>query len=178
MRAKTISKQCYVFDFDDTIIQSDAKIHIIKNGKRINSLNAEQHKTYKLKKGEIQDFSDLYDPRILMQAKKYKMWPELERISNLIKMGDNIGLYILTARSSKSQLPIFNFLKREKICIDLEHVITVGNDDGNYINTSILKKDVLQAIKYDYDLLYFFDDCKKNIKQANLISGIRTRLID
>lgn len=178
MRAKTIQKVCYVFDFDDTIVQTDAKIHITKDGRRIKSLDSVDHAKYKIKKGELEDFSDLFDPRILMAGRKYKMWPELERISNRIKMGDDIGLYILSARSPKSQFPIYNFLKREKIVIDLDHIITVGNDNGLAIDTSVLKKEVLLAINEDYDELYFYDDSAKNIQQANKVPGIRTRLID
>jgi len=178
MRAKTVNTQAYCFDFDETIVQTDAKIHIVKNGKRIKSLDSNEHKLHKLKKGESEDYSDLADPRILMKGRKYKMWPELERISNLKKMGDDIGLYIITARSEKSKFPIFNFLKREKILIDLNHVITVGNDDGIHINTAVLKKDVLEDIKKDYDEIFFFDDYEENIKQANKISGIKTRLIE
>lgn len=178
MRARTVLRTCYVFDFDDTIVQTDAKVHIIKNGKRIKSLDSAEHKENSLNPGETEDFSDLFDPRILMAGRKYKMWPELERISNYKKMGSKDELYILTARSPKSHYPIFNFLKREKIDIKLDNIITVGNDSGLDISTPVAKKEVLQDISNDYDVVYFYDDCEKNIQQANTVPGIRTKLID
>lgn len=178
MRARTVNRTAYCFDFDDTIVKTDAKIHIIKNGKRVKSLNSEQHKQYNLNPDESENFEDLFDPRILMAGRKYKMWPELERVSNLKNMGNSYELFIVTARSPKSKFPIYNYLKRENINIPLDNIITVGNDDGIHINTPIEKRNVLQSISNDFDMVYFFDDCEKNIYQANKVPGIRTKLID
>jgi hypothetical protein len=87
-------------------------------------------------------------------------------------------IFILTARSPKAQLPIWNLLTREGIEIPLENVITLGNDDGSYYDIAKAKKKVLTKFAEDYDKVLFFDDSEKNIELANSIPGIKSRLID
>jgi hypothetical protein len=63
-----------VFDFDDTLVKTDAKIHIYINNKKIKSLTPAEYNFYKPKPNETLDFSDFSDARIIMAGKKYKMW--------------------------------------------------------------------------------------------------------
>lgn len=180
MRARTINQsKAYIFDFDDTLVKTDAKVHIIKDGRRIKSLTPEEYNFYHPKPDETTDMSDFIDPRIIMNAKKYKMWPALQNIDMAKKQGrSDSDIFILTARSPKAQLPIYNFLKREKIDIPLENIITLGRDDGKYYDIPAAKKKVLKTFADEYDKVIFFDDSHKNIELANQIPGIKTRLID
>lgn len=182
MRAKTIftlKSKAYIFDFDDTLVQTDAKIHIYKNGKYDRSLTPEEYNFYIPKPGEEKDVSDFIDPRLILNATKYKMWPALENIYNAKKMGrSNSEIYILTARSSKAQLPIQTFFIRNNIKLDLDHIITVGTDDGKKINIPKNKEIVLRELVKEYDEVFFFDDSEQNIHLANKIPGVKTRLID
>jgi hypothetical protein len=114
-----------------------------------------------------------------MDAKKYKMWPALKNIDMAKKSGrSNSELYILTARSPKAQLSIHAFLKRERIDLPLENVITLGRDDGNYYDIAGAKKKVLSDLADQYDKVLFFDDSHKNIELASKIPGIKSRLIE
>ena len=140
MRARLINKRvAYVFDFDETLVKTDAKIHIYINNKKIKSLTPAEYNFYKPNPTETLDFSDFSDPRIILAGKKYKMWPAIENISNARKMGrSDSDIFILSGRPPKSQLAIYNFLKRNKIDIELDNVITVSNDDG--IDVSIAEE--------------------------------------
>jgi len=181
-RAKPVFSKCYVFDFDDTLVQTDAKIHIIRGGRRIKSLTPEEFNKYTLKPDEVVDAEDFADPRFIINATKYKMWPILNAINMKNKMGkDIIYIYILTARDSRAKLPIHNFLIKKGIDIPLENIITVGpinQEKREKINTAQRKAKVLIELSDKYDEIFFFDDCQKNIDAARKIPKIKTQLID
>ena len=178
MRARTVKPIAYVFDFDQTLVKTQAMVHILKDGKRIKSITPEEFNTYTPSDDESYDTTDFSDPRIIYNAEKYKSWAELENINKAIRFGKRDAIiYILTARSPKSQIPIFNFLKRNGISISLDNVITIGNDEGYKINTAIIKKKILEDIAKKYNV-YFFDDSDENIKAATLIPGVSAKLID
>jgi len=180
MRAKTVNaKKAYIWDFDETLVRTEAKVHILKDGKRIKSLTPDEYNFYKPEKGETTDMSDFADPRIIMAAKKYKMWPALKNVDIAKKSGrSDSEIFILTARSKAAQLPIHNFLKREGIDMPLNHVICIGNEGGEYYDIAARKKEILKDFADNYDIVHFFDDSEKNIELANQIDGIKTRLID
>ena len=61
IKLKTIlreGKTVSIFDFDDTIAQSDSWVYITKNGKTIKKLDAAEFAVYSIKSGEEYDFSD------------------------------------------------------------------------------------------------------------------------
>lgn len=180
MRAKEVpQRKCYVFDFDDTLVKTSAKVHIYKDGRKIKSLTPEEYNFYEPQPGEEANMDDFIDPRIIMNAKKYKMWPALKNVDMARKSGrSDSDIFILTARSPKARLPIWNFLRQEGIDMPEDHVITLGNDDGSYYDIAAAKKRVLKKFARDYDKVMFYDDSHKNIELANSIPGIKSRLID
>ena len=67
MRAKTVPlSKAYCFDFDETLVKTDAKVHIIKNGKKIKSLTPDEFNNYVFQEGETMDVSDFEDPRYIL----------------------------------------------------------------------------------------------------------------
>ena len=179
MRAKRVPTKAYIFDFDDTLVKTEAKIHIYKDGRRIKSITPEEYNTYKPDPAETQDMSDFVDPRLISKAKPYKMWPALENINAAKKQGRSSSeIFILTARAPAARLPIHNFLRNAGIDIPLENVITIGFDDGRPHDIPAAKEKVLREIKSQYPEVFFYDDSKGNIELAAKIGGITTRLID
>ena len=168
MRAKTVPAKAYIFDFDDTIVKTDAKVYVLVNGKKVKSLTPTEFNNYSLQSGESYDVSDFTDPRIILNAKKYKLWPALENISNAKKMGrSNSDIYILTARSKKAQIPIHTFLERNGIDIPLDQVITIGVDSPGDQDIAGNKEKVLRELKKKYVDIIFFDDSEENIELAD-----------
>jgi len=47
-----------VWDIDETLFQTKAMVHVMKDGKRIKSLSNREFNTYKLKTGETFDFAE------------------------------------------------------------------------------------------------------------------------
>ena len=182
MRAKTVHSNAWVFDFDDTLVRTDAKIHIYKSGRRIYSLTPEEYNKYVPKPGETINNDDFADPRIIMNARKYKMWPELKRVDMANKMGKlTDDIYILTARDHRAELPIYAFLSREGINIPRDNVIGVGEvkqEDREGMSGAERKGMVLKELTNKYDTVYFFDDSQDNIDKAREIPRVETRLIE
>ncbi len=182
MRAKTVNnffKRAYCFDFDETLFVTDAKIHIIKNGQRISSLTPTEFNSFEPGPGETINVDDFTDARIILQAKKYKMWPVIRNVDIAKKSGDtNSEIFILTARSSKSKQAIHNLLTREDINIPLDHIMTIGPDDGTYFDIATSKKNILEKMSKEFDEILFFDDNPKNIESASIIPNVKTRLIE
>jgi FMN phosphatase YigB (HAD superfamily) len=180
MRAKTVKiPRAYIFDFDDTLVKTDARIHIYINDKKIKSITPEEYNTYHKKPEEELDLSDFIDPRFILNATKYKLWPALENIVQAKKMGrSDSDIYILTARPKKAQIPIYTFLHRNKIDIPIDNIITIGDDAVDKVDIAASKEKILRTLMNQYTKLFFFDDSAKNIKIASKIPGIKTRLVD
>ena len=178
MRAKQIKPKAYIFDFDDTLVKTEAKIYVYKNNKLLKSLTPEEYNTYKKKKDEIFDMRDFTDPRLILNATPYKMWGVLmgNYKKNEINGGDSV-FYVLTARSPAAQQPIQTLLKRNGVNLPLDNIITIGNDKGIEIDTAADKETVLRELVKLYEV-YFFDDSEDNVKLAGKIPGIRTKLVD
>lgn len=174
----------YVFDFDDTLAKTPAKIHIIKNNSKIKSLSPAIYNTYKLKDGESFDFSDFEDPNIIRMAKKFKIWKVLKNVENALNTGrTDSKMYILTARSSNARDSIHEFLISNGIrSVKKSDIFTVGDtpDEENPDPRPIAdrKKEILFKLrkKHEGDVV-FFDDDQKNIDVALEVPGIKTRLV-
>jgi len=176
MRAKTVPYKAVVFDFDETLVQTNAKIHVYKNNKKIKSLTSYEFNTYIAKSGETLDFSDFNDPLFVLSATKYKMWPALENIYFKTSNGqENTNIYILTARTSNIVGSIYTFLKRNNIIIPETNIIAVGGDSA--IDIAKLKGKILKELKEKYMSILFYDDSVKNIKLASQL-GINAILVD
>lgn len=182
MRAKTINnykKSAVIFDFDDTLVKTDAKIYIYKNGKQIKTLTPYEFNFYKAQPEEQIDISDFKDPRFIMNARKYKMWPALIRLNMDIKKGlSNTDIFILTARESICKGPIHNYLIKNGINIPEDQILTIGKEQLDSFDAALEKKKIIKNLKNTYSDITFFDDSKENIRLVSEIGGIQTCLID
>jgi FMN phosphatase YigB (HAD superfamily) len=173
MRAKTIKHKCAIFDLDDTLIKSEGVVYVYRNKKYVGTLTPQEYSTYIKKPNEILDFSDFRDGSLIVNAPKYKGWEILERIY----LEDNVEIYILTARSPLLKPYIHQLLMNNEINIDLDHIITIGDDKGD-IDIATTKRQILKTMAKEYDQILFFDDDMRNIKFASSIPGVKTKLIE
>jgi len=178
MRAQTVHKRAYIFDLDDTLIQTEARIHIYQNSTHIKSLTPKEFNFYKKLSQDEMDFSDFNDPEMILNSEKYKMWPVLKKVNATIKKNRTTSdIFILTARSSFLKSTIYELLKRDGIDIDINHVLCIGDDEGE-MNIAKEKQKILFNLSAKYDEILFFDDNPATIKLAKDIPGIRTRLVE
>ena len=182
MRAKKVNyiTKAYVFDFDDTLVKTNAKIKVYdENHRFIRYLTTNEFKSYEIDPDYILDFSEFNDPTYILQGRKYKMWPILVNVYNAKIQGrSNSDVYILTARSEKSKYTISSFLHRNNIDLPLENILTIGNDSDVQEDIAIKKHNILSNLKKRYDIVNFFDDSIDNIELAKKVDGITTRLVD
>jgi FMN phosphatase YigB (HAD superfamily) len=171
-------KKAYCFDFDETLVKTEARILVYRNGAFYKSLTSKEFNFFKPGPHDTFNFADFKNPDMILNAKKYKMWPVIKNISNSIKTGKSDStIFILTARAPVVKSTIYELLKQHGIEIELEHVITIGDDAGK-IDISKEKQIVLRELATKYNPIMFFDDDPKNIALAAGIKGIRTRLVE
>jgi len=173
MKAKTVFNYCWVFDFDETLVKTKAKIKVFKNGVLVKSLTSKELKSFKKQPGEKTDFSEFTDKELIMDSTKYKAWLVLKKISD----EDTDDIYILTGRDSEVKAYIYEFLKKNGIKIKFQNIITVG--DLRKYNGDIGKEKaiILRELSKKYDKIYFYDDDPRNIELAKTVPNIYTRLV-
>ena len=171
-------KRAYIFDFDETLVTTNARIHVYKDGVYSYSMNPKEYNFYQRKKGDSLDFSDFNDANLILTAKKYKMWPVIYNVNKAVKEDRSTSaIFILTARSPIVKSAIYEFLKKNGIDININNILTIG-DDNALIKISKEKKIVLRKLSQKYDDIVFFDDDPKNIQLAQGIKNVRTRLVE
>jgi hypothetical protein len=161
--AGTQSDKILLFDVDDTLIKSDVKVHVIKNGEVIKKLSSTEYNSYKLQPGESLDYSEFEDEDILNNRSVFlKYWDTLQRE---YKDGTHIG--ILTARSNKDMF--YRFFKSNGITIKNELVFAINDPKLNLKGSTIedRKAEVIKRLaKWGYRTMVFFDDNEANLKTA------------
>ncbi len=161
-----------IFDLDDTLIISDAKIQIldVKTGKTIKSLTPQEFNFFRPNKKVILSFKDFEDYDIL--KKSTFITNVLEDLLNFYRSGIHVS--IVTARSKTSM--IRNFFLENGIDIHPDLVIAV-NDPSQKLSGSIAerkKQAIDKLIDYGYKDLIFFDDNDENLALAKEIENERS----
>lgn len=157
-----VFNELVVYDFDDTLLKTDAKI-IIENKSKITRISPEEFSEYKKAIGDKFDFSEFHCD--LINPKVTEFFKEV-----FVKdMSRNIDIVILTARGKKE--PIIEFFydflpkidyKFTKSELRLIEFVTIG---GSAEEVPIKKRQWIeqQIYNYGYDKVTFYDDSQKNV---------------
>lgn len=153
----TFSDRILLFDVDDTLIHSNAKIDVLKDGKLEYQLTPAEFNTHKLKHGESYDFHQFTSYEGLVGATFLPFWNTLKRE---YRRGTHIG--ILTARDNGDMFKRF-FLEHG---IDIKDELIFATGDKDYSGSVEERK--AQAIELligvGYKTFVFFDDSETNLK--------------
>ena len=165
-------KKAFVFDFDDTLATTDACVLVVMSDTKtcvgyVKELSPAEFNAYELKHGERFDFSEFRCPHLVENGKP----TELIRLAQDV-YGENHAVYILTARSNDVADAISKFLLVHKI--KAKQIICLGDKNNSPIADS--KRSALYTIMQSYDKIYFYDDNKTNVEQAQEL-GIKTYLV-
>jgi hypothetical protein len=119
-----------VWDIDETLFMTKARVHVIKDGKRVKSLSNKEYNTYKLNKGETYDFTEFKDAKLFnrtsvpIQRAIDKAAKTLRAYSNL----PNSKVIVLTARSDFDDPHTFlNTFEKYGLNMRNIHVHRAGN---------------------------------------------------
>jgi hypothetical protein len=148
-------KKLRVFDFDDTLVQTNSHIYITNTNGKKSKLTPGEYAVYEPKKGDKFDFSD-FD--------KVNQPQEIKGVTRLLKNIVRVGgseIVILTARGA--YMPIKRYLSD----IGLNGIYVVALADANPQK----KADWIESkIKDGVTDVFFIDDSHKNISAVQSLS--------
>ena len=159
----------YVFDIDDTLFKTTAKVNVISNGKIVRSLSSSEFNSDKLKPGEKYDYKEFDDAEKFHDESEpiHLMLTTLKRIHQKIKLNLTPGSKIImnTARGNFDDKDLFlDTFRKHDIHIDDIHVHRAGAIPGSQ---PIAEKKLTFIRKYldrdKFKIVIMYDDNKKNL---------------
>jgi ribosomal protein S18 acetylase RimI-like enzyme len=163
MRAQELgSGKLVIFDIDDTLVNTDTRVNVVKDGRVIKQLNSHDFTHYSLQPGETFDFGAFKDAREFFT--KAKPIPGMIRqLKNDIATGNRV--IMLTARSDFNDRDVFlDTFRRFGIDMSRVHVYRAGNL-AIKAATEEKKKIILKHLlgKEHFDKLIMYDDSVPNL---------------
>ena len=155
-----------MFDVDETMFITKAKVKVIKNGKIIKRLNNQEFNTYKKKNGEEFDFGEFKNAEVFNRTST-PIARMINKVKAILKNATRKGskVIIVTARPNFDNKKLFlDTFRKQGIDIDKIYVERAGNlgsgpAAGN--KKIIFKKYLDQKI---YKRIRLFDDAMSNLK--------------
>lgn len=155
-----------VFDIDDTLFHTFAKIAVVRDGKEVKHLTNQEFNSYKLKPGESFNFDQFKDAANFRKTSKpiVKMIDKAKAIiSNASKAGSKV--IIMTARADFNDknefLQTFKDHGIDITKVYIERAGNLGSGNSSAKNKRYLFHKYLRSGKYAR--VRFFDDALSNI---------------
>ena len=155
-----------MFDVDETMFITKAKVKVMKNGKVVKKLDNQEFNTYKKKAGEEYDFGEFKDAEVFNRTSTpiARMINKVKAIlKNAVKAGSKV--IIVTARPNFDNKKLFlDTFRNQGIDIDKIYVERAGNLGGGPAADNkkvIFRKYLDQNI---YKRIRLFDDARSNLK--------------
>jgi hypothetical protein len=168
MRAKEFTpgtQDLIIFDIDDTLMHTTAKIKVVKDGQIIRDLSNQEFNNYKLQPGEEFDFGEFRSAEKFRQESK-PIVPMVSKLKAILNHAGNAKVIMLTARADFDDKEMF-LRTFNDLGIDMSqiHVHRAGNLPGN--DSPAYKKAVwvrkyLDTKQYGHVRLY--DDSMSNLR--------------
>ena len=145
-------KTLFIFDFDDTLIDSEAEVRVIQPDGTKLTMSSEEYAKYKSSDKDVFDFSDFdaYPKHATV------IEPVFSELRAAMALAGTENVVILTARSNPE--PVNLFLENSNI--KGIQVVTVGSSDPMRKANFVLSK----VKSDDYDEVVLYEDNVKNIR--------------
>tara|TARA_B000000557_G_scaffold253934_1_gene243518 strand:- start:136 stop:741 length:606 start_codon:yes stop_codon:yes gene_type:complete len=155
-----------MFDVDETMFITKAKVKVMKNGKVVKKLDNQQFNTYKKKAGEEFDFGEFKDAKVFNRTST-PIARMINKVKAILKNATRAGskVIIVTARPNFDNKKLFlDTFRQQGIDIDKIYVERAGNLGGGPAadNKKVIFKKYLD--KKIYKRIRLFDDAKSNLK--------------
>ena len=162
MRAKDfVPNKLVIFDIDDTLVNTQTKVHVIKDNEVIKSLNSHDFTHYKLQPGEEFDFGDFRNAREFFEKSK-PIIPMMNQLKRDINTGNKVVM--VTARADFDDKELFlDAFRKYGVDMGRVHVYRAGNIKGG--TTEDRKKLIIKSLldKDNYSKAIMYDDAKPNL---------------
>lgn len=163
----------HVFDIDDTLMKTNAKIHVKNHkGETVKKLDNQEFNDHKLEHGHHYDFHEFRNAKKFHDESEpiHPMIRKLNKISNNIKKGKHDSKVIMnTARVDfDDKKPVLDKFKKHGVDVDNIHIHRSGNEPGN--DSPAEKKNKVLRRHLDtgkYNHVHMYDDSKTNLKHFN-----------
>lgn len=160
---RTSSDELVIFDIDDTLLHTTAKINVVKDGKVVKTLSNQEFNNYKLGDGEEFDFGEFRNAK-KFEDESVPIGPMLDKLKGDLSAGKNVVM--LTARADFDDQPaVWRTFKKHGIDINKDvHLYRAGNlSDGD----SPAAKKAVHVSKWlksgNYNKVVMYDDSTKNL---------------
>ena len=164
--SKQEQKKLRVFDFDDTLVTTDAKVYVTHADNSRSVLTPGEYAVYVTRSGDTFDYSEF---QMLINPRQIKWTGRI--VNNIYRAHGPGGFIILTARGSSA--PVEEFLVDAGL--PGVEVVGLGSSDPQAKASWIRERFMSEKL----DELEFFDDSIKNIKAVadlNQLPGITTKV--
>ena len=166
-----------VWDIDDTLGKTSAKVNIKKDGKVIKSLSAGEYNTYKLGQGEELDFSQFRSGKIFRDTFK-PIGNVLNRAKSIVmNQSENSQSIIITARADfEDHKEFLQAFRDHGFPIDHVYIERSGNlsklkpSSPAHINKGVVIKKYLASGKWDR--IRMWDDHEKNLDMLYKVAAM------
>lgn len=164
MNSKHI-KSLYVFDIDDTLFQTTARVRVESSDGKIRYLSSYQLKDFELAAGEKMCFAEFKDARKFAEESK-PIKPMIKIAKRCIKK-TSIGskTILLTARADLDcKSKFINYLASSGLDMNRVYVERAGNYSD--LSTADAKKNIIENyLRFGcYKKVYLYDDSLENIQ--------------
>ena len=151
-----------IFDIDDTLVHTQTKVRVIKDGKVVRSLNSHEFTHYKLKPGEEFDFGAFRDAKEFFDNAK-PIIPMMNQLKRDIATGNKVVM--VTARSDFDDKELFlDTFRKYGVDMNKVHVYRAGNIKDN-IKIDEKKKIIIRKLldNGNYRKAIMYDDSIPNL---------------
>ena len=159
-----------IFDIDDTLFHTTAKVKIVKDGKVIKTLDNQHFNDYELQPGEEFDFGEFKNAE-KFNKESQPMERMIAKLNAILRNAGDSKVIMLTARSDFDDKDLFlDTFRKHGINIDLIHVHRAGNLPGDNIpaeKKAVFVRQYLDTGKYGRVRMY--DDSMTNLKVFNTL---------
>lgn len=158
-----------VWDIDDTLGKTDARVVVKKDGKEVKTLNPGEYNTYKLKDGESFDFAQFRSGKVFRETFK-PISTVLDRAKDIVRrQSENSKSIILTARSDfEDHKEFLETFRDNGFPIDRVYVERAGNiaklkaNSPAHINKAVILKRYMKS--GNFDRVRMWDDHEDNLR--------------
>lgn len=167
LEAKKKGHGLHVFDVDDTLFHTTARVKVMHGNKEVGSLSNSEYNTHTLPKDHHYDYSEFRDAEKFDKESKpmSRMLGKMKAIhSNAKKTGSKV--IIATARADFDNKDKFlGAFRKHGVDIDNIHVHRAGNDKGEGTVGEKKARVISNQIKSgNFKRATLYDDSKENLK--------------
>ena len=164
MRAQEFQpNKLVIFDIDDTLVHTQTKVNVIKDGRVVKELNSHDFTHYKLQPGESFDFENFRNAHDFFHNSK-PIIPMMNQLKQDIATGNKVVM--VTARADFDDKELFlDTFRKYGIDMNKVHVYRAGNMTQK-VQTEEKKKIIIRNLldKGNYTKAIMYDDAVPNLE--------------